>query len=233
MKKNYLLLALLLSTTTLTTLTYAATDDKSQRYIAPIGVSSPSKEVVENNKYMKAVLKSVPDMQEKNKKSKERSLKEGAALQVVSSSVQFYRTGLIPQSLANLINVESRGVKKFFKEKNIKGYFFINHDVLISKGYPKLEKEELDRFKSQANCKNGYCTVAVVTNLKLLDSHGKEQEFSRRDLAQYIKNEDTKNESLEINPDLIKVQYEIAPLNLVLGYGLGGNDALEFFIPKK
>lgn len=226
MKKLSLSLALMCMTTTI-----YATEAKSIKNVT--NDLTNSQEVIENNKYMTSVFKFLPDMQEKGEKSKQKSLKDGAALQVVSGSIQFYNTGLTPESLSSLINVESKGIKKYYKEKKTKGYFFINHDILISKGYPELEKKELERFKSQANCKNGYCSVAVVTGFKLIDQNGKEQDFNRKELAQYIKNEDTKNDSLEINPKLIKTPYSMIPLNLNLVYGLNGNDALEFLMSKK
>ena len=96
-----------------------------------------------------------------------------------------------------------------------------------------LDKEELEQFKNQANCDNEYCTIVLVTNMKLLDKNGKEQEFSRKDLAQYIKKEDKPNDFLIINPKAIENEYETVKLKLVLGYGLGGQDALDFVSPKK
>lgn len=217
----------------ITTVTQAASDNKSQKDIYDLKNRNSSHEVLANKRYMKEVLKLIPDMQEKNQLSKIRSKNEGAALQLVSGSINIYATGLTSTSLYELINVENKGIKKFFKTKNISGYFFVYHDILLSKGYPKFNGKDLERFKSQATCKSGYCSVAVITDMKLLDKHGKEQQFNKEELEKYISKEDIKNKSLEINPKLITNDYNMSPLNLVLGYGLGGNDALDFINKKR
>lgn len=229
MKKTLLSIIILFTSA----LSHAVNVEKTENYQIPKTSANKSIDTEQNVVYMKKVFNKIPDMLEKGEKSKKRSLREGAALQLVTGSVDFYNTGITPESLASLINSEARGVKKFFKEKNMKGYFFVNHEFLISKGQPNLDQEELEQFRNQANCKNEYCTIVLVTNMKLLDENGKEQEFSRRDLAQYIKNEDKPNEFLEINPDFIQNSYETVKLKLVLGYGLSGLDSLEFISPKK
>lgn len=229
MKKTLLSVIILFTSV----LAQAVNVEKTENYQITKSSANKSIDTEQNVLYMKSVFKKIPDMLEKGEKSKRRSEKEGAALQLVTGSVDFYNTGITTQSFANLINAESRGVKKFFKEKNMKGYFFANHEILISKGQPQLDKEELEQFKNQANCDNEYCTIVLVTNMKLLDKNGKEQEFSRKDLAQYIKNEDKPNDFLTINPKSIENDYETVKLKLVLGYGLGGQDALDFVSPKK
>lgn len=190
----------------------------------------------QSDKYMKEVLKQVPDMQEGGTVSKKRSETEGAALQNINIDPELVTTGLTVNSFAMLLNNDNKVIKKIFKEKKFKGYLIVKQAVVVMEGYRSNIDDysiRLDYDRNPPQCKFGYCVLTVIKDVTLLDEKGNKQEFSKFDLEEAIRKfgfePEQENQALVVNSDLITKYRNSYSATIVLGYGVGGTDISPYF----
>lgn len=188
------------------------------------------------DKYMKEVLKQVPDMQEGGAVSKKRSETEGAALQNINVDPDLVTTGLTVNSFAMLLTNNNKVIKKIFKEKKFKGYLIVKQAVVVMEGYRSNIDDysiKLDYDRNPPQCKFGYCVFSVIKDVTLLDEKGNKKEFSKYDLEEEIRKfgfeTEQENQILVVNSDLITKYRSSYAANIILGYGLGGTDIAPYF----
>lgn len=175
--------------------------------------------------YLKKVFNSVPDMRYTNQKSKKKSEIEGSTLQVVMTN-GLAKTGFNPDSFSRLLNNESSIVKDYVKNKNIKGYFFITHNLVFSKGYPDIPDKALKEFKERAECQKDYCVLVDISKIQILDQEQKEINLNSEEFIKLSQNYNDKNNLWEVNSVSILQPYKLLSVSLVTGFGLGGLDAM-------
>lgn len=190
----------------------------------------------QSDKYMKEVLKQVPDMQEGGAVSKKRSEIEGAALQNINIDPDLVATGFTVNSFAMLLNNDNKVIKKLFKEKRIKGYLIVKQAIVVMEGYRENIDDysiRLDYSRNPPQCKFNYCILTVIKDVTLLDEKGNKKEFSKIDLEDAIRKfgfeSEQENQVLVVNSDLITKYRESYSATIVLGYGLGGTDISPYF----